>query len=85
VVATRAIQPGEEILAPYGVGFSRRVRKIMEDTIMKVKEEGKKFEEAHFYRARGAVPRLHCKRCKRVVPAIKQKNHVIMCKVSQKQ
>jgi hypothetical protein len=83
VVATRTIQPGEEILAPYGVGFARMVRKIMEDTFKKVEEEEKEFQEAHFYRAGGSVPRLHCKRCKRFVPKTKQKNHVIMCKVSQ--
>ena len=83
VVATKHIQPGEEILAPYGVGFSRRVRKIMENTINEVKEEEKEFEEAYFYRARGPVPRSHCKRCKRFVPTTKKKNHVIMCKVSQ--
>jgi hypothetical protein len=83
VVATKAIQPGEEVLAPYGVGFSRKVRKIMEDTIKEVKEEEKEFEEAHFYRAGGSVPRSHCKWCKRFIPKTKKKNHVIMCKVSR--
>ncbi len=84
VVATKHIQPGEEILAPYGVGFSRKVRKIMEDTIKEVKEEDKEFKEAYFYRARGPVPRWHCKRCKRFIPTTKQKIHIIMCKVSHK-
>jgi hypothetical protein len=84
VFATKRIQPGEEILAPYGAGFSRKVRKIMEDTIKEVKEEDKEFKEAHFYRARGQVPRWHCKRCKKFIPTNKQKIHVIMCKVSQK-
>jgi hypothetical protein len=69
---------------PYGLGFSRKVRKTMEDTIKEVKEEEREFEEAHFYRARGPVPRSHCKRCKRFVTTTKQKNHVIMCKESQK-
>jgi hypothetical protein len=81
VVATKHIQPGEEILAPYGVEFSRKVRKIMEDTIKEVKEKEQEFDEAHFYRARGPVQRWHCKRCKKFVPTTKKKTHVIMCKV----
>lgn len=55
----------------------------MKDTIKEVEEEEKEFEDAHFYRAGGSVPRSHCKRCKRFVPTTKKKNHVIMCKVSQ--
>jgi len=66
-----------------GFGFSRKVRKIMEDTIKEVKEEEKEFKETHFYRAGGSVPRSHCKWCKRFIPKTKKKNHVIMCKVSR--
>lgn len=80
VVATRAIQPGAEILAPYGVGFARRVRKIMKDMINEVRKKEREFEEAHFYRARGPVPRWHCKRCKRFVPTTKKKDYVIVLK-----
>jgi aspartate carbamoyltransferase regulatory subunit len=80
IAATTTIRPGEEILAPYGVGYSRQITRALKIKNQEAEQAESRFIEEHFYRAGGAAARLHCKRCKKYVSRDKMKNHVLMCK-----
>jgi hypothetical protein len=82
VIATKYIEAGEEILAPYGGQFARKIKKELV-----AKKRAKEIEELktqellndQFYRAKGAAPRWHCKVCKRFVEKHKMKTHFLFC------
>lgn len=86
MIATKEIRAGEEILAPYGGQFARKIKKQLVEKKEAKKREREVIQEMlndKFYRAKGAAPRWHCNVCKKFVAKHKIKTHCIFCTKKQ--
>jgi hypothetical protein len=78
LIASRNIKQGEEILVAYGGQCARWLRRQLPLQVAAAQEDQAKLEE-FFYVAQGAVPRLHCYNCSKVIARNKAKNHALLC------
>jgi hypothetical protein len=82
VIATKEIRAGEEILAPYGGQFARKIKKQLvekKEAKKREREDIQKMLNDKFYRAKGAAPRWHCSQCRKFVAKDKMKFHAAVC------